>query len=96
MITLESVFILIVVNFILNILIILLLFKNFFKNRIEFRWNTTCWMKKKIGIEMWWWDEGHFTGTRIFHFNWRDEEKLEEIDYYEFQQIRKKETKNNG
>ena len=38
-------------------------------------------MKKKIGIEIWWWDEGHFTGTRIFHFNWRDEEKLEEIDF---------------
>jgi hypothetical protein len=72
--------ILIWLNFIVNILIIIFLIRKFFLYNLSLGWDKTFWAEYKLGIEVWFNDIIHGTGTRILYIPVNSKTKLEKRD----------------
>ncbi len=73
-----------IINSVVLFFIIIFKLTFFIKERIDFRWDTTFWEKKKFGFHITLWNikksemslYGGASGKIIFRFIWRDSSKL--------------------
>ena len=70
----------IILNFIINILILLCLLYYFILWRISFTWNKTFWTEKKYGFTMWWKPFNHDYERGIFSVRFMSKKKEEKIE----------------
>ena len=62
----ETIFWMLIGNYILYAIVLFALLKHSYGHRLEFSWERTFWTRSKTGIELWFWNESHDYGKRIF------------------------------